>query len=96
MTPPVATLCIVLLTFDIKAEPCLTETKCNLRTFGVNESFWAKQQSCISQKVSLRKWCPFFVLFVLVDVILLKLDFKKRTSVLGNPANEKLFVYKKW
>ena len=39
---------IVLLTFDIKAEPCLTETKCNFRTFGVDESFWAKQQSCIS------------------------------------------------
>ena len=47
-------------TYHIEAEPCLTETKCNFRTFGVNESFWAKQQSCITLKVSLRKWCPFF------------------------------------
>ena len=39
----------------------VTETKYNFRTFGVNESFWAKQQSCITLKVSLRKWCPFFV-----------------------------------
>ena len=35
-------------TFDIQAEPCLTETKGNFRTFGVDESFWTKQQSCIS------------------------------------------------
>ena len=35
-------------------------------------------------------------LFVLTDAILLKLDLQKRTSVLGNPPNEKLFVYKKW
>ena len=48
-------------TYHIEAEPCLTETKCNFRTFGVNESFWAKQQSCITLKVSLRKWCPIFV-----------------------------------
>ena len=47
-------------TFHIETEPCLTETKCNFRTFGVNESFWAKQQSCITLKVSLWKWCPFF------------------------------------
>ena len=48
-------------TYNIEAEPCLTETKCNFRTFGVNESFCAKHQSCITLKVSLRKWCPFFV-----------------------------------
>ena len=35
-------------TFHIEAEPCLTETKCNFRTLGGDESFWAKQQSCIS------------------------------------------------
>ena len=35
-------------TYHIEAEPCLTETKCNFRTFEVDESFWAKQQSCIS------------------------------------------------
>ena len=34
-------------TYHIEAEPCLTETKCNFRTFGVNESFWTKQQSCM-------------------------------------------------
>ena len=73
----------------------LTWTKCNFRTFEVDESFWAKQQSCITLKVSLRKWCPFLFLFVLTDAILLKLDLQKRTSVLCNPPNEKLFVYKK-
>ena len=46
--------------FDIVAEPYLKETKCNFRTFGVDESFWANEQSCISQKVGLLKWCPFF------------------------------------
>ena len=39
-------------TYHIEAEPCLTERKCNFRTFGVNKSFWAKQQSCITLKVS--------------------------------------------
>ena len=38
----------------------------------------------------------FLFLFVLTDAILLKLDLQKRTSVLGNPPNEKLFVYKIW
>ena len=47
-------------TYHIEAEPCLTETRCDFRTFRVKESFWAKQQSCITLKVSLRKWCPFF------------------------------------
>ena len=49
------------LTFDIEAESYLTVTNCDFRTFGVNESFWTKQQSCITLKVSLRKCCPFFV-----------------------------------
>ena len=35
-------------------------------------------------------------LFALMDAILLKVDLQKRTSVLGNPPNEKLFVYEKW
>ena len=48
-------------TYHIEAEPGLTEIKCNFGTFGLNQSFWAKQQSCITLKVSLRKWCPFFV-----------------------------------
>ena len=37
----------------------------------------------------------FLILFVLMDAILLKLDLQKRTSVLGNPPNRKLFVYQK-
>ena len=65
-------------TFDIKAESCLTVTNCDFRTFRVKESFWAKEQSCITLKVSLQKWCPFF-LFVLVDVILVRMDLQKRT-----------------
>ena len=48
-------------TFDIEAESCLTVTNCDFRTFRVKESFWAKQQSCITLKVSLRKWCQIFV-----------------------------------
>ena len=43
-----------------------------------------------------RSGVRFLFLFVLTDAILLKLDLQKRTSVLGNPPNEKLFVYKKW
>ena len=42
------------------AEPYLKETKSDFRTFGVDESFWAKEQSCIYQKVGLSKWRPFF------------------------------------
>ena len=37
----------------------------------------------------------FLILFVLTDAILLKLDLQKRTSVLDNPPNGKLFVYQK-
>ena len=33
--------------FYIEAEPCLAETKSNFRTLGGDESFWAKQQSCM-------------------------------------------------
>ena len=47
--------------FDIEAESYLTVTNCDFRTFRVKESFWAKQQSCITLKVSFQKWCPFFV-----------------------------------
>ena len=46
-------------TFHIETEPCLTETKCNFRTFGVDETFWVKQKSCTSQKVGLSKWRLF-------------------------------------
>ena len=34
----------------------------------------------------------FLILFALTDTILLKLDLQKRTSVLDNPLNGKLFV----
>ena len=47
--------------FDIEAESCLTVASCDFRTFGAKESLWAKQQSCITLKVSPRKRCPFFV-----------------------------------
>ena len=42
----------------IMAQPM---TNCIFRTFRVKESFWVKQQSCMTLKVSLQKWCPFFV-----------------------------------
>ena len=67
-------------TFDIEAESCLTVTNYNFRTFRVKESFWAKQQSCITLKVSLGCGVRFSILFVLVDAILLSLDLQKRTS----------------
>ena len=51
--------------------------------------------SCL-EKLVFRSGVRFLFLFVLTDAILLKLDLQKRTSVLGNPPNEKLFVYKKW
>ena len=34
--------------------------KRNIKTFGVDESFWAKQQSCIYSKVGFLKWRLFF------------------------------------
>ena len=54
--------------------------KSNLHVHIVAKSFWTKQKSCITLKVSLRKWCPFLFLYVLVDVILLRIDFLKRTQ----------------
>ena len=47
------------------------------------------------EKLVFRSGVRFF-LFILTDAILIKLDLQKRTSVLGNPPNEKLYVYKKW
>ena len=70
------------MSLGIGIQKCLASyliTKSIKRTFGANESFWTKQQSCIILTVSLRKWCPFLFLYVLVDVILLRMDFLKRT-----------------
>ena len=52
------------MSLGIGIQKCLASyliTKSIERTFGANESFWTEQQSCIILKVSLRKWCPFFV-----------------------------------
>ena len=81
--------------FDIEAESCLTVINCDFRTFRLKESFWVKQQICITLKVSLQKLCPILFLFVLMDAILLKVDLQKRTNHLDNPANQKLFFYQK-
>ena len=43
--------------FLIMAEP---ETKCILGLKRKEESFWAKKQSCTTQKVGIKKWCLFF------------------------------------
>ena len=48
------------------------------------------------EKLVLRSGVRFLFLFVLMDAILLKMDLQKRTVVLNNPPNEKLFVYQKW
>ena len=46
----------------LKCTLCLAEpeTKCIFKTFGVEESFRTKKQSCITQKVGIKKWCLFF------------------------------------
>ena len=62
-------------------------------TFRVKESFWPKDKVAIHEKLVFRSGVRFLFLFVLMDAILLKLDFQKRTSVLDNPPNGKLFVY---
>ena len=51
--------------------------------------------SCL-EKLVFRSGIRFLFLFVLTDAILLKLDLQKRTSVLDNPPNGKLFVYQKY
>ena len=79
-------------TFNIDSEPCLTETKGNFRTFGVDESFWTKNKVVYLKKLVFQSAVRFLILFVLTDAILLKLDLQKRTSVLDNPPNGKLFV----
>ena len=58
--------------------------------------FGSKDKVSSHEKLVFRSGVRFLFLFVLTDAILLKLDLQKRTSVLGNPPNEKLFVYKKW
>ena len=58
--------------------------------------FRPKDKVASHEKLVFRSGVWFLFLFVLTDAILLKLDLQKRTSVLGNPPNEKLFVYKKW
>ena len=60
----------------------------------MNTSFGPKDKAASHEKFIFRSDVQF--LFVLTDTILLKLDLQKGTSVLGNPPNEKLFVYKKW
>ena len=58
--------------------------------------FGPKGKFASHEKLVSRSGVRFLFLFVLTDSILLKLNLQKRTSVLGNPPNEKLFVYKKW
>ena len=56
--------------------------------------FGPKDKISSHEKLAFRTGVQFLFLFVLTDAILLKLDLQKRTSVLGNPPIEKLFVYK--
>ena len=71
------------------------KTNCNLKTLRVEESFWTKKQSCNLSKVDIKNWRPFFEFVCFNGCHLLKLDLQKRTSVLDNPPNGKLFVYQK-
>ena len=48
------------------------------------ESFWAKQQSCITLKVSLRKWCPFFVFVCFSGCHFTQDRFTKKDNVQKN------------
>ena len=58
--------------------------------------FGQKSKVVSFQKLILRSGVRLLILFVLMDAILLKLDLQKRTSVLDNPPNEKLFVSYKY
>ena len=58
--------------------------------------FEPKDKVVCHEKLVLRSVVQFLFLFVLTEAILLKLHVQKRTSILGNPPNEKLFVYKNW
>ena len=55
-----------------------TKTKYILKTFRDEESLPDQKQSCISWKTGLEKWC-FFILFVLMDAILLSLTLQRKT-----------------
>ena len=54
--------------------------------------FGQKSKVVSFQKLIYRSGVRVLILFVLMDAILLKLDLQKRTSVLDNPPNGKLFV----
>ena len=54
--------------------------------------FRPKDKVSSYEKLVLESGVHFLFLFVLMDAILLKLDLQKRTSVLDNPPNGKLFV----
>ena len=51
-----------------------------------------KDKVASHEKLVFRSGVHFLFLFVLTDAILLKLDLQKRSSLLDNPLNEKLFV----
>ncbi len=57
------------------------------------KSFRAQEKVYSHEKLIFRSVVRLLSLFVLTDAILLKLDLQKRTQVLDNPSNEKLFVY---
>ena len=60
------------------------KTNCNLRTFRVKESFWAKNQSCITLKVGIKKWCLFFVFVCFSGRQFFSLSLRKSTNVFEN------------
>ena len=53
-------------------------TKCILRAFEVDESFWTQKQSCITQKVGLEKRCLFFDFVCFSGRHFTQLDFAKK------------------
>ena len=67
--------------YNEETEPCSAEAKCDFRI--LVKSFWTQQQSFISKKVGHQKWCPFLILFVLVDAILQKVVYFKNKSGTG-------------
>ena len=54
--------------------------------------FGSKDKVSSHEKLVFRSGVRFFFLFVLMDVILLKMDLQKCTNDFDNPANQKLFV----
>ena len=84
--------CLLLFNFPSLSQRQITF----LGSLELRNLFGPKDKVSSHEKLVFRSGVRFLFLFVLTDTILLKLDLQKRTLILVNPPNEKLFVYEKW